>query len=107
MFGGKFTHQAFANSFRNMKNNALAGYHTTKRWFNQVNNTYTHAKKLYSLAAPVIENMGGSNVNKNVIKAMGGYEQLRNKVMDAHDTAITNVSQVAGVLKKANIKLGL
>ena len=64
-------------------------------------------QKVYSIAAPVIEHMGGSKVNKNVIKAMGGYEQVRNKVMDVHDTVFNNVNQVAGELKKANIRIGI
>ena len=107
MFGGKFTQQAFANSFRNLKQNAISTYHHGKRWFNQFNNAYTTAKKVYSLAAPAIENLGGSQLNKNVIKAMGGYEQMRNKVMDTRDTVFNNVNQVAGQLKKNNINIGL
>ena len=39
------------------------------------------------------------------MNAVGGYEGIRNKVMDAHDTAINNVNQVASNLKKANVKV--
>jgi uncharacterized protein YjbJ (UPF0337 family) len=57
--------------------------------------------------APVIDNYAGGKANKHIIKAIGGYEHLRNKVMDAHDTVANNVNQVVGNIKKKVPELGL
>jgi hypothetical protein len=65
------------------------------------------AKQVYSALAPAIEHYGGGHVNKHVIKGIGGYEQMRNKVMDAHDNALQHVNQVTGSLKKAKVNIGI
>ena len=42
-----------------------------------------------------------------MLKAIGGYENVRNKVKDAHDTVAHHVGKVSGDLKKANINIGI
>ena len=107
MFGGKFNHQAFANGFRSLKGHIQNGHHQTKLFLGNVNHAYNTAKKIYSIAAPHIDALGGSKINNNVIKAMGGYEQVRNKVMDTHDNVAHHINKVGQDLRKANIHIGL
>ena len=107
MFGGKFNHQAFANGFRSLKGHISNGYQQTKHFLGNVNQAYNTAKKIYSIAAPHIDALGGANVNRNVIKAMGGSEQVRHKVMDAHDNVAHRVNQVSKDLRKATVHIGL
>ena len=107
MFGGKFTHQNFARGLQHLKGHITSGYHHTKNFLGNVDNAYRTAKKVYSIVAPHLEHYGGSNINKHVIKAIGGYENVRNKVKDAHDTVAHHVGKVSGDLKKANINIGI
>ena len=107
MFGGKFTREAFHKTIHSLKNHISHGYHKTKQFLGHVDHGVRVAKHIYSALAPSIEHYGGGHINKHVIKGIGGYEQLRNKVMDAHDEALKNVNQVAGSLKKGRVNIGI
>ena len=107
MFGGKFTHQNFARGLQHLKGHITSGYQHTKNFLGNVDNAYRTAKKVYSIVAPHLEHFGGGNINKHVIKAIGGYENVRNKVKDAHDTVAHHVGKVGGDLRKANINIGI
>ena len=107
MFGGKFTRDTFHRTVHSIKSHIAHGYHKAKHFLGHVDNGLRVAKNVYSAVAPAIEHYGGSHINKHVIKGIGGYEQLRNKVMDAHDSALQHVNQVTGNLKKARTNIGL
>ena len=47
------------------------------------------------------------NAHKHSMKALGGYESLRNKVMDTNETVHHNIQQVHSQLKKKVPELGL
>jgi hypothetical protein len=107
MFGGKLTPHHIARGFQNLKHHITSGYHHTKNFLGNVDNAYKTAKKVYSIVAPHLEHFGGGNINKHVVKAIGGYEHVRNKVKDAHDNVAHHVNKVGGDLKKANINIGI
>ena len=107
MFGGKFTKEAFHRTFSKVKNHLSNGYHKTKEFIGHIDNGVKVAKHVYAALAPSIEHYGGGHLNKHVIKGLGGYEQLRNKVMDTHGTAVNHVNQVVGQLKKGGIHIGI
>ena len=107
MFGGKFSKESFHRTFSQVKNHMSRGYHSTKQFLGHVDNGIRVAKHIYSALAPAIEHYTGGQVNKHVIRGLGGYEQLRNKVMDSHDTALNHVNQVVGGLKGAGVHIGL
>ena len=107
MFGGKLTHRSLAHAVGKLKHRIGHAYHTTKNFLGQVDSGIQTAKKVYGVVAPVLDKYGGKDTNKHVMKAIGGYESLRNKVMDTHDTIGNNVSQVVGQLKKRVPELGL
>jgi len=107
MFGGKFTKEAFHRTFDKVKHHLSNGYNKTKQFLGNVDNGVKVAKHVYAALAPAIEHYGGGHLNKHVIKGLGGYEQLRNKVMDTHGTAVNHVNQVVGQLKKGGIHIGI
>ena len=102
MFGGKLKQH-----FGNIKHHLGQTYHKTKHFLGQVDNGVRIAKKVYGVLAPVIDHFGGGATNKHVMKAIGGYDTLRNKIMDTHETVHHNVNQVVGNLKKKIPELGL
>jgi hypothetical protein len=107
MFGGKLTRDSLHRTVSNIKSHIAHGYHKAKSFLGHVDHGVRVAKQVYSALAPAIEHYGGGHVNKHVIKGIGGYDQLRNKVMDAHDSALQHVNQVTGHLKKSKISIGL
>ena len=48
-----------------------------------------------------------ANHGKHTIKALSGYEQLRNKVMETAEAPIQNVNQVASAIKKPKVNAGI
>ena len=107
MFGGKLTRESFHKAIHSVKNNISHGYHKTKQLLGHLDHGVRVAKQVYSALAPAIEHYGGGHLNKHVIKGIGGYEQIRNKVMDAHDNALQHVNQVTGNLRKAKVNIGI
>jgi len=107
MFGGKLTRESFQKAVHSVKNNLSHGYHKTKQFLGHIDHGMRVAKQVYSALAPAREHYGGKHINKHVIKGIGGYEQLRNKVMDAHDNALQHVNQAVGTLRKSKVNIGL
>ena len=107
MFGGKINKHSIAQAFGKLKRHVGNRYQKTKHFLGQVDQGIHMAKKVYGALAPVIDHYSGGSANKHIMKAIGGYEHLRNKVMDTHDTAVNNVNQVVGHLKKRVPELGL
>lgn len=107
MFGGKFSKESFHRAFNNVKGHISHGYHKTKEFLGNVDHGVRVAKHIYSALAPAIEHYGGHQVNKHVIKGLGGYEQMRNKVMDTHETALNHVNQVKSKLRNGGVHIGL
>ena len=104
---GKITRDSIARTYSNVKGHLHRGYHRAKHILGQVDHGIKVAKHVYSALAPAIDHFGGSGLHKHVTKAIGGYENVRNKVMDVHDTAGHHVNQVVGNLKKAVPSIGL
>ena len=106
MLGQKFSKNGLVNVFHRTKNMIGHAYHRAKAFLGDVDHGFSIAKKVYGAVAPILSQVnGGNQINKHIMNAVGGYEGIRNKVMDAHDTAINNVNQVASNLKKANVKV--
>lgn len=104
---GKITRDHIARTVSNVKGHLQREYHRTKHILGQIDNGVRVAKHIYSALAPTIDHFGGKGLHKNVAKAIGGYEHVRNKVMDVHETAGNHVNQVVGNLKKAVPSIGL
>ena len=111
MLGGKITAQSMRNVFNNVKHHTTMGYHKTREFLGNVDNGVRVAKRIYGALAPVINNVIGNHhaqaLNNNVMKAVGGYEQMRHKVIDAHENVSHNVNQAVGNLRRAGIHINL
>ena len=66
---------------------------------------------MYSAVAPVINSLAGnenfSKINKHAMKAISGYDNIRQNVMEGHDQAHEHVNQTLSNLKKAGVSIGL
>ena len=63
-------------------------YHTGKNFLGHVDHAYRTARKVYSIAQPALEHFAPETkrvLDKNLSKAANDYEEVRHKVVDAHD----------------------
>ena len=60
-------------------------------------------KHIYGAVAPVLESYGVNPANKHVMKALNGYDSIRNNVMEHHDRVINDVNNVRNNLVKKKV----
>ena len=83
-----------AHTFHKVKNFIGNAYGTTAKVLNNFDNGVKTFKTIYGAISPILDHYGVSGaVNPHVMKAISGYDQLKNKVMGAHDEAMDQVAQ--------------
>ena len=102
----KITRQHLANSFNRAKNFIGTAYNNTKNVLSNVDNGVRLFKHIYGAAQPIIDQYVGhnNNLNKNIIKALSGYDNIRSQAMETHDGIENNINNLRNNLAKRNIK---
>lgn len=90
----KFSKTQFQRTFSNLKNHAIHGYHHIKNIAHNIDYGVSVAKDVYRILEPVIKEYAGhnNNLHGHAMKAITGYETLRNQAMEAH-SHVSNVGQ--------------
>ena len=100
--GVKVTPQGLRDVFSRVKSHLHAGYNHTKNFLGKVDHAVHFGKQIYSALEPVISHYasgyGARAIHNNVMKGLGGYESLRNKVMDHHAEAVNHYGNVKKAL---------
>jgi hypothetical protein len=94
MFGDKYnneTNRSFKNHIRNIHGKATGFYRGVKS----------------KIARPTVDHNVKGQVNKQMMKGLTGYEQIRNRVMETPEAPIQNRNQVASGVKKSKVSAGL
>lgn len=77
-----------------VKNFLGRAYTTGKNILGHIDHTYRTARKIYSIAQPALEHFAPETkkvLDKNLSKAANDYEEVRHKVVDAHDRISKNL----------------
>ena len=109
-FGQKFG-SYLKTGFGNVKNFLGNAYNTTKKTLGSMDQMFGDAKKIYGAVAPAIQDLAPQqlqgpldNLRGGVMKAVQGYENIRNKIDDVENQAVSKVgdimSKVGGVQKQ-------
>ena len=109
-FGQKFN-SYLKTGFGNVKNFLGNAYNTTKKTLGSIDQMFGDARKIYGAVAPAIQDLapqqmqgGLSKIHDNVMKGVQGYENIRNKIDDAEQQAVSKIgdvmSKAAGVQRK-------
>ena len=109
-FGQKFG-SYLKTGFGNVKNFLGNAYHTTKKTLGSMDQMFGDAKKIYSAVAPAIQDLapqqlqgGLASMHGGVMKAVQGYENIRNRIDDVENQAVSKVgdvmSKIGGVQNK-------
>ena len=109
-FGQKFN-SYLKTGFGNVKNFLGNAYNTTKKTLGSMDQIFGDAKKIYGAIQPAIQDLapqqlqgGLASMHGGVMKAVQGYENIRNKIDDAEHQAVSKIgdvmSKVGGVQRK-------
>jgi hypothetical protein len=81
----KFSHHSFRRTLQNVKNHLGNGYNHLKNIAHHIDHGFQVAKHVYSVLEPHIRQAAGNNqIHGHAMKAINGYENIRNKVMDGN-----------------------
>ena len=109
-FGQKFN-SYLKTGFGNVKNFLGNAYTKTKDTLGSIDNMFSDVKKIYGTVAPAIQDIapaqaqgGLAQLDKIMMKGVQGYENIRNKIDDAENQAVSKVgdvmSKIGGVQKQ-------
>ena len=82
---GKITKQQVSHSFHKAKKFIGHAYNQTKGFLNHVDHGVQTFKQIYDVVSPLVSkyaNNHSENIHNTVNRAIGGYENIRNKVID-------------------------
>ena len=105
----KFTKENFMNTMNKTKSFMGNAYHHTKTFLGLVDHGVRTAKKIYSILEPTISHFVGENNrgHQGIMKAVTGYDDIRAKVMNHHDTIENHVKHISHKFKKAGLSIGM
>ena len=89
----KFNRNPFKRTMSNIKHHLGNGYHHVKNIAHHIDHGFSVAKEVYKVLEPVIKEYAGNNhhgIHGHAMKAISGYENLRNQEMEANH----HISQV-------------
>jgi len=101
---GKITKQHVAHHFNQAKNFLGNAYHHTKNFLGDIDSGVKTFKTIYGALAPVLDSYGIQSNNKHVMKALTGYDTIKNHVVEGHDRVMNDINTVKNNLVKKNVK---
>jgi len=96
----KFNHHHFRHTINNLKHHINRGYHHVKNIAGHIDHGIHIAKDIYKVLEPVLReyNPHHGHIHGHALKALSGYESLRNNVLDANHHAVTVGSKLGGLI---------
>ena len=74
-------------------------YTNTKNFLGDVDQGVRTFKHIYGAVAPILDSYGIKSDNKHIIKAISGYDNIRNSVMENHDRVVNDLHKVKNSLR--------
>ena len=95
----KFSNHIFNRTMRNVKNHIGNSYNHMKRIASHIDHGFNIAKQAYAIVEPVIRHIAGNNhLHHHAMKAIGGYENLRDKVVEANHHVVNAGGRLGGLV---------
>tara|TARA_X000000368_G_scaffold383604_1_gene341587 strand:+ start:1036 stop:1365 length:330 start_codon:yes stop_codon:yes gene_type:complete len=107
---GKINKKTVSRAMNNAKDFLSSAYKQTKNFAGDVDFGIRTAKSIYSAVSPLLQNAMGAefaHLNKNIVKGIDNYENIRHRVMATDQTAKEHFNNVVSNLKASNIDIGL
>ena len=95
----KFNKHVLQRTLRNVKSHIGNGYNHLKRIAHTIDHGFNIAKQAYAIVEPVIRHVAGnSHIHHHAMKAIGGYENMRNQVVEANHHAVNVGGRLGGLV---------
>ena len=95
----KFNKHVFHRTMRSIKSHIGNGYNHLKHIAHTIDHGFNIAKQAYSIVEPVIRQAtGNNNIHHNAMKAISGYESIRNKVVEGNHLVSNAGSRLGGLI---------
>ena len=95
----KFNRNVFQRTMQSVKSHIGNGYQKLKHVASNIDHGVHIAKQVYSVVEPVIRHVTGSNtIHHNAMKAISGYESIRNKMTEANHHVSNIGHKLGGIL---------
>ena len=105
---GKVTKQQVHHHFNRAKDFLGKAYHHTRNFLGDIDDGVRTFKNIYSAVAPVLDSYGlNAGKNSHIMKALSGYDTIRNNVVEKHERVVNDINKVKKNLSKKNITLDL
>jgi len=102
---GKLNKHHFQSLYNNTKRHIGTAYTHAKNILGNIDHGINMGRTIFSVLQPYIENMGQNNINKNTMKALSYYDDIKKRVIDTHDNVETGLNDIATKLKRKNINI--
>ena len=99
---GKLNKHHFQSLYNNTKRHIGTAYTHAKYILGNIDHGMNIGKTIFSVIHPHLGNMGQSHINKNTMKALSYYDDIKHSVVDTHDNVQTGLNDIAGKLKRKN-----
>ena len=100
----------FGKHFNNVKNFIGQGYHHGKRFLGHLDNAYRTGSEIFKIIEPALKQVAPETTgqaNRHFNKLDNNYNNIKNKVLDAHSQAEHHINNISGKLKSKNIHVGI
>ena len=77
--------------------------HTQKIFYGNIDHGIHVGRTVFSVLQPYIEQLGQNNINKNVMKGLTYYDDIKNRVIDTHDKAENTLNDITDKLKRKSL----
>lgn len=88
---GKVTKRQVLHHFSRAKDFLGSAYNQSKNFLGDIDSGVRTFKHVYGTLAPVLESYGVTAPNKQVMKALSGYDNIRGQVMQGHDKVVSDI----------------
>jgi pyrimidine operon attenuation protein/uracil phosphoribosyltransferase len=78
-------------------------YTQAKNILGNIDHGINVGRTVFSVLQPYIEQLGQNHINKNAMKALTYYDDIKKRVVDTHDKAENSLNDITDKLKRKNI----
>jgi hypothetical protein len=97
---GKLNRHHLSSIYNNTKKHIGNFYTHTKNILGHVDNGINVGRTIFSVLQPYIEQYGQGHINKNTMKALTHYDDIKKRVVDTHDKIENNLNDITGKLRQ-------
>ena len=98
MFGSKINSHNMRHHYNSVKSFLGHKYNQTRHVLSFLDDGVRIAKHIYAVASPLIDTLTGGHHHQKVMKAIGTYDELKHRLVDANNQAVNLHQKIKHVI---------